>query len=280
MKQEGKAIDEGFLTNLIYKRTQQKDCMQRGWVLEDYPQTREQAIYMAKADLQPTNVFYLRVPQEEVYRRTQADSIDQFECSRAIVAHRLRHLEQNLPHVLGFYNRVYNNLIEIDGTRSVWYMEDRAITAIQANFKSRQDYATNLFYNKPCLAQNIHFDRCIFKNNLSQFGYFCPVTWKNQKQLMKCIHNPELCVYYENLFYYFRGQSERNMFVANPRRFINNVIFSSAKGIPTRFKHHKAAEITAQEKAIIGYCPVTLVDEGRVCKGDNLLVVQYKDNKF
>jgi adenylate kinase family enzyme len=51
MKQEGKAIDEGFLTNLIFKRTRQKDCLENGWVLEDYPQTKEQAIYMAKADL-------------------------------------------------------------------------------------------------------------------------------------------------------------------------------------------------------------------------------------
>lgn len=70
------------------------------------------------------------------------------------------------------------------------------------------------------------------------------------------------------------------MFISNPKRFINNVIFSSAKGIPIRFKHHKAAEICAQEKGILGYCPVTLVDEGRVIKGDSLLVVQYKDNKF
>jgi adenylate kinase family enzyme len=62
MKQDGKAIDEGFLTNLIYKRTQMKDCLQNGWILEDYPQTREQAIYMAKADLQPSNVFFVRIP--------------------------------------------------------------------------------------------------------------------------------------------------------------------------------------------------------------------------
>lgn len=89
-----------------------------------------------------------------------------------------------------------------------------------------------------------------------------------------------MCVFYENLFYYFHSEKEKSMFVENPPRFINNVIFSSSKGIPVRYKHHKAAEISAQEKAILGYCPVTLVDEGRVCRGDSLLVVQYKDNKF
>jgi len=70
------------------------------------------------------------------------------------------------------------------------------------------------------------------------------------------------------------------MFMLNPLRFTNNVIFSSEKGIPLRLKPHKAAEVVLHQKGILGYCPVTLVDEGRVCKGDQILVVQYKDKKF
>lgn len=124
-------------------------------------------------------------------------------------------------------------------------MEDRALSSIQANIRSRQEFSTNLHYHKPCRVQDTFYDRCIFKSNLSQFGYFCPVTWKNNKQLVKCTHNPELCVFYDNLFYYFKDFTEREMFIANPKRFINNVIFSSTKGIPIRFKHHKAAEISA-----------------------------------
>jgi hypothetical protein len=74
------------------------------------------------------------------------------------------------------------------------------------------------------------------KTSLSQYGYYCPVTWKNTKQLIKCTHNPENCLFYNNMFYYFRGIEERNMFLSNTKRFINNVIFSSSKGIPMRFK--------------------------------------------
>jgi len=44
------------------------------------------------------------------------------------------------------------------------------------------------------------------------------------------------------------------MFMNNPARFVNNVIFSSAKGIPLRLKAHKAAEIVAQEKGILAHC--------------------------
>lgn len=115
---------------------------------------------------------------------------------------------------------------------------------------------------------------------MSQFGYYCSVTWKNTKQLVKCTQDPENTVFYKNVFYYFAGQAEKELFMSNPLRFTNNVIFSTNKGIPLRLKPHKAAEIVAQEKALIGYCSVTMVDIDRVIKGDPLLVVQYKDQKY
>lgn len=136
---------------------------------------------MAKGDLQPTNVFFIRIPQEEVYARTLVDSVEHFECNRSIVAHRLRQQETNLPHILGFYNRIYNNLIEIDGLKSIWFMEDRALSSIQANVHSRQDFSSNLHHRLPCRVQDTFYDRSIMKSNLSQFGYFCSVTWKNHK---------------------------------------------------------------------------------------------------
>jgi hypothetical protein len=70
------------------------------------------------------------------------------------------------------------------------------------------------------------------------------------------------------------------MFLEAPMRFANNVIFSSAKGIPIRLKPHKAAEVVAQEKGLLGHCPVSLVDDVAITKGDPLLTVQYKDQKF
>jgi len=106
------------------------------------------------------------------------------------------------------------------------------------------------------------------------------VTWKNTKQLVKCTQDPENTLFFKHVFYYFRTPAERELFAGNPARFTKNVIFSSQKGIPLRLKPHKAAEIIAQEKALLGHCPVTLVDADRVVKGDPLLVVQYKDQKF
>jgi len=138
--------------------------------------------------------------------------------------------------VLGFFHRYYNSVVEIDGSKSNWFMEDMALQAIQDNIHARQQFAKNLCLQGCCNIQDLHYDRCIMKSNLSQFGYFCPVTWKNTKQLVRCTHNPENAIFFNNVFYYFCGAEERDMFIQNSRRFINNIIFSSSKGVPLRFK--------------------------------------------
>jgi len=57
-------------------------------------------------------------------------------------------------------------------------------------------------------------------------------------------------------------------------------LFSTERNTPTRIRTYKAAEVVNQEKAILGHCPVTLKDDGKVEKGLGLLVVKYKDNTF
>jgi hypothetical protein len=50
--------------------------------------------------------------------------------------------------------------------------------------------------------------------------------------------------------------------------------------LPLRLLPHKAAEIMLHEKSLNSHCSVTLMDEERVLKGDPILVISYKDNKY
>ena len=70
------------------------------------------------------------------------------------------------------------------------------------------------------------------------------------------------------------------MFIANPSRFILNVTLPKNGDLPLRVYHHKAAEILVHEKSLSGHCPITLMDEERVKKGDPLLLILFRDNKY
>ena len=114
-------------------------------------------------------------------------------------------------------------------------------------------------------------DRCLVKQSLSEFRYYCPVTWKNEKLLAQCNDNVEDCVLFNNNFFFFKSSKERDMFLSNPNRFLQSPSFPKPHDLSLRLKPHKAAEVIIHEKALNGHCPASLLDEERVTKGDQIL---------
>ena len=240
---------------------------------------------MAKKGLLPTNLFVINVPIDEVYKRTAPDAEKVFGCNRIVLKKRLRFTQENQHQAQFFYQKYYNNVVSIDGLRSKWYVKDTALQAVEANLRARMNFARDYTFReteeeRPCIMKNLFVDRIYFKQSLSQYGHFCPVSWKLEKQFITCTHTPEFTVLYKNLFYHFANEKMRDIFVQNPKTFASNAIFSAQKSIPLRYSAHKAAEIAETDKALLGYCPVTLMDEEKLVPGNQLAIVQFKEEKY
>ncbi len=97
--------------------------------------------------------------------------------------------------MLSFYRRYYGNVTEIDVTKSKWYVEDTAMASIRDNLGARQEFARDYYLREantpPCKMRHLHMDRCLMKQSLSEFKYYCPVTWRNEKALAHCVENYE-----------------------------------------------------------------------------------------
>lgn len=118
-----------------------RDCQENGWVLEGYPKTREQAKEFVLKVQKPTNVIYLQVPFSEVYKRTEATVASDFSSDRTILVRQLQFLSKNIPNVALFFQKYYNSLTSIDGLKSCWFMEDRALEAIEKTVSARLAFA-------------------------------------------------------------------------------------------------------------------------------------------
>ena len=269
MKADGRQLEDDQLVNLLIKRVQMKDCQSNGWVIEDFPKTRNQAMFLAKRGVAPTNVIFMKQSIEETFKRTHGK--DKFGSIRTILATRIKYFQENMPYIQSFYQRLYNSLIEIDSTKSKWFIEERSLAEIQKTIEARQNFSRDYHLRdtgRSIKMKDLHMDRCLVKQSLSPFLYFCPVTWKNEKTLLKCNENTEDCVLYDNAFYFFRSTKERDMFISNPNRFLTASSFPKGSELPLRAKPHKACEVIVHEKAIHGHCPVSVMDEERVIKGD------------
>jgi hypothetical protein len=150
-------------------------------------------------------VIYLQVPFSEVYKRTQTTVASDFESDRTILVRHLNFLGKHVPHVALFFQKYYNSLTSIDGLKSCWFMEDRALEAIEKTVSARQAFARDSFFklskngeDRCCVMENMNYDRCYVKKALSQYSYICPVSWKQSKKFINCCHRPEYTVLYQN----------------------------------------------------------------------------------
>lgn len=128
--------------------------------------------------------------------------------------------------------------------------------------------------------RDLHMDTCLVKQSLSEFRYYCPVSWRNEKLLVNCNENTQDTVLYNNFFYFFKSTEERDVFVQNPARFVDASSFPRSQDLPMRVMPHKASEVIVHEKTLSGHCSVSLMDEDRVRKGDQTLVVIFKEDKY
>ena len=253
------------MIQVIQKRVEYADCQRSGWILEGFPQTRSQAMLLAKRGLLPNNMFVVKIPIQEVFARTAAKADTEFGCNRLVLRKRIAYINDNICQASFFYQKYYNNVVSIDGMRSKWYVQDIALKAIQANLKARMNFARDYTFRdtdeeRPCVMQNLNIDRCYFKQTLSQYSHFCSVAWKLDKMYKSCTHIPDFSVLYKNLFYYFADADARDIFVRNPKKFAEQTLFSKPQNIPMRYNSNKASEISESEKGLLGYCPVTLMD--------------------
>lgn len=67
----GRALPNELVVDLIAKRVQMADALQNGWVLDGYPQTRDQAILLTQKGLVPTSAFVLKLNNFDVKLRVE-----------------------------------------------------------------------------------------------------------------------------------------------------------------------------------------------------------------
>lgn len=68
----GGTVSDEQIVNLIYKRVQMKDCLEKGWVLDGFPYNYNQAQLLIKRGLAPFAVFSLQLSTTELKRRVSS----------------------------------------------------------------------------------------------------------------------------------------------------------------------------------------------------------------
>lgn len=187
-------------------------------------------------------MFNVESNQVDAHKRTFNDVGKEFFADRTVLKARANYFDAFCHEVIAYYQKYYENVRNISASKSKWYMEDEALKWIEKSLQSRMRFARDMTKkNVPALLENMTIDRTKFRINLSEFKYFCPVTWKNIKCLENCKYNRDNIIRFNNCYFFFKGEEEKTAFLKNPKRFVHNSNFPQIR--PKRIKQHKASEL-------------------------------------
>ncbi len=118
IQNEGKLVDDITTAKIVEKRLQENDC-QNGFVVDGYPRNLAQKQLF---DPQVTQVFYLKVPDEDVIKRMMARG--RADDSLEAIKTRLDLYHGQTKPLLDYYKN-QGILIEIDGIGSIEEIQRR-----------------------------------------------------------------------------------------------------------------------------------------------------------
>ncbi|KAH6579551.1 hypothetical protein BASA61_010184 [Batrachochytrium salamandrivorans] len=212
----GSAITIELLTETI-KLIVNQAAMQgkNGWVLDGYPRTAEQARALVSAGIVPKLVFNLindinnpsTISRSSIIcKNSPGDTTQGARNTGVTLFPQLLQLYNNhnneLPEILKIMEEVDAKIVEINADKTIATLINQIICSINP-------------FTPSAVSLSI-FPSTDVKLEVGITNYYCPVTLKQEKRLIK--GNKSISAQYQNLAYYFATQEARTEFLQLPFR--------------------------------------------------------------
>jgi adenylate kinase len=74
--ENGKLVPDQLITNLVFKALKENDVLEKGYVLEGYPRTKQQAIELLQAGFLPDHVLDIDLPDHKIIEYAASGLVD------------------------------------------------------------------------------------------------------------------------------------------------------------------------------------------------------------
>lgn len=132
---KGEVPNDDQIVRLISKRVQMADCHEHGWVMDDYPRTRAQAMLLAESGIIPDLVFSVSLDEKVLKERAtkNKEKGSKFGYDTRIIHERLNELKKTQTNLEVYYISSFNNLRYLNSNTSKWGVFDAVMIAKTSN---------------------------------------------------------------------------------------------------------------------------------------------------
>ena len=298
---KGKTVPDELAIQCLEVAIMDVKCQLNGFVLDNYPVTKNQIKLMTDRCIIPVKVIELKCDVKEVMQRCIKDRTNAERLARGLVlndspeimGYKIREWKSEVGFIRDWYNKEHKNLVELDGQESKWSLWDKAKRIGFDSIRNVQIYLHKVASNKAACISKLcvtHEEMC---SRLGDFGQYCPVSLALYEELVNCADQTSMDFVAEYQGYYYKMFSEKelNIFLETPEKFVPPQAprkLPPPSLLPSAQKAEFVTDVwqKAKQKPIelMSYCPVTFYD-GKlryeaIEEGDKKCAALYKDKLY
>eukprot|EP00913_Durusdinium_trenchii_P011262 g10575.t1 len=271
---QGKRVPDDLVIQALRFRLLSPDVLQRGWVLDDFPCTRAQAEGLAALGIVPHRVFMLLAPEAAIFGRAaelKKSPVEGQELQQelALQRERLDAFHSLSPALRVFYASIFDNLRDIDASRSKWAIFDRALEETTLSLRERLQY-----YRRTAMGMATRVKGMCFTSTVRK--HYCPVSLSLQNELVPSF-NRRCAVEYHSKVYWMASDEYAELFAEDPEAFLQVPLPPNLPRLLDDAERARKADVKTELK---DFCPVALVETGELVKASRFYMVEYNQNLF
>ncbi|KAI8824321.1 uncharacterized protein EV422DRAFT_519744 [Fimicolochytrium jonesii] len=287
--EQGKTVPDEMVAEAVRIITSRAACQEKGWILEGWPMTIQQAKLLEQLGVVPHLVVNLEITEEEVERRCQLAedpemSFDTPSVDNLLEITQLRNrgYEDRIAGLAELYQHRYCNWTALDGKKSVWATRAILRARVEKNIENRQLYLEALNKDTAAPIHDVAVNLDEVAKNMGPVGDYCPVSLTQNGELVVGPGGTEYMAVYKGMYYRTAGPSELSMFLAGPTKFVEEGKELPAV-LPVRRTPGDVKAMFPAQIELQGYCPVTFAEGPKgfqsIVPGRQDFIAEY-DNKL
>jgi len=311
---KGKKVPDAAIINALRQRVACADAITRGWVLDDFPLTEQQAKALTEAGVVPHRVINVSLPESFIFSRVRqlaAKSLEalarvevaklaeakaeededkaKFKAMRiaaeaeaaadpvqreeALQRKRITAYAARTPMLCAYYGLNFDNVCELDGTKSTWAIFDRALKETSAAITQRLEYYRRTADGKASPIHGMSFTPERIFASRSPWKQYCPVSLTLNNALLLC-KDDRCAVEYKSRLFWMSSQDNMAVFLDDPESFLQVPLPAAT---PQLLSVTERAAHKAQTCQLEDYCPVALVDSKELVKASGQNIISYQN---
>lgn len=248
-------------------------CQLRGYVLDGFPNTKQQVKLMTDRGLIPVKIIELKCDIKEIMQRCIKDRTSTERLTKnlilndspEIIGYKLREWKKEISFIREWYSNEHKNLIQLDGTESKWSLWEKSKQISFESVELIQVYLKRVSQQKAASIAKLCVTYDEMKSRLGDFGQYCPVCLALQGELVDCseCRSMDFVSEFQGYYYKMHSAKELDLFLDTPKDFVAPKAprkLPPPHLLPKKLTAADVKKLFPKQVELNGYCPVTFYD--------------------